>query len=831
MSSVRRQAETKRLRQRGSSESIGAKRIMSIFRHAPSLSVGLRVLAIALIPLGGFAANLYNYVLSEQQVAIAVADFERSAALSHASHDLSESLIVMRSVARDFSAAPSQTLASDYLAAHAAALRSIEKIEAAGDPEDRRDIAQLRSQLNVVLDQWARIKRAVGVSDTEGVRGEIAGTGAAVDRIINQGISWLPDSVAKELTFSLLKMRYDEADYAIKRLSYTKDLIFQTFEQVSNAVAVSAGTESQKNQVLQVLKDYIEAFRKWSLAIETLRPLLAVNSADTELMLPVVAHVMTLAEAKASTASAALSDSQARTRMAILSVGFAVAGIGLVLSWIIGRGLTRPLTALAGAMKKLAAGQFDVALPGLGRTDEIGSVANAVETFKIKAIERAQTDVLTGLANRRMFLDRVCVAFADARRNGTPFVVHSLDLDQFKDVNDTMGHPAGDWLLCQVADRLKACVRETDLVARFGGDEFAVLQTGANDPATDAGALAAKIGAVLAAPYEIEGATVNVTVSIGIARYQPELTSPEAIMIQADLALYRAKEDGRKCYCFHSPELDRQVRERVAITDDLRGAIGRSELELYYQPQVELATGHVLGLEALLRWKHPTRGLVSPTQFIPIAERSGSIIEIGKWVFEEACRQYHVWRTDGVAPNLLAVNFSATQFKAGADLEHDIAACLKRWAIAPECIEIELTESVLMHVSEQHGDILERMRRSGLHIALDDFGTGYSSLSYLTTYPVNRLKIAQQLVFGVTTERRSATVVRAAIRLARDLNIDLIAEGVENADQAKFLLSAGCRQAQGYHFGRPMDAASATEFLRQRFSTRVTEIRPMRIAT
>lgn len=804
---------------------------MPVFSRAPNLSVGLRVLVIALIPLGGLAANVYNYVSSEQQVAIAVADFEQSAALSHASRDLSESLIAMRSVAKDFSAAPSQSLVAEYLTAHTAALRSIDRIESAGDAEEQRDTVQLRRQLNVVLDQWARIRRAVGVSDTEGVRGALGRTGTVVDQFINQGIVWLPEATAREITFALLKTRYDEADYLANRRAFTKDLIFQTYEQLGRMIAAGPGAESQKNPILEAIQDHAEAFRKWSHSIETLHPLLAINNADTELMLPTVTRVMTLAQARASAASIALNESQMRTRLAILSVGVAVAGIGLVLSWLIGRGLTRPLRALADAMKELASGKFDVALPGLGRTDEIGGVANAVETFKIKAVERAHTDVLTGLANRRMFLDRVSYAFADARRNGRAFVVHSLDLDQFKDINDTMGHPAGDWLLCHVADRLRACVRETDLVARFGGDEFAVLQTDTNDPAMDAGALAAKIGAVLSAPYVIEGTTVNVTVSVGIARYTPELAGPEAIMMQADLALYRAKEDGRKCYCFYTPELDRQVRDRVAITDELRGAIGRGELELYYQPQVELATGRILGLEALLRWKHPSRGFLSPALFIPIAERSGSIVQIGTWVFEEACRQYHVWQTEGIAPKILAVNFSAIQFRAESELEHDIAACLKRFSIAPECIEVELTESVLMQVSEKHGDILERMRRSGLHIALDDFGTGYSSLSYLTTYPVNRLKIAQQLVFGVTSEQRSATVVRAAIRLARDLGIDLIAEGVETADQAKFLLAAGCKQAQGYHFGRPMDAASATEFLRQGLVSLVPNVHPLQLAT
>ncbi|MGP0093886.1 MAG: putative bifunctional diguanylate cyclase/phosphodiesterase [Xanthobacteraceae bacterium] len=438
-----------------------------------------------------------------------------------------------------------------------------------------------------------------------------------------------------------------------------------------------------------------------------------------------------------------------------------------------------------------------------------------LELANRRVFELAQTDVLTGLANRRVFFDRLSAVFAQARLGGKGFAVLYFDLDHFKDVNDTLGHAFGDELLRQVAERVRAAVPPTNLVARFGGDEFAVLECDVDD-AAPADTLAGKIGTAVAAPYEINGAVVHMTASIGIARYAPDLANADAVMVQADLALYRAKEDGRNCCRMHSHELGQQVNERVTIADELRGAIERGELELYYQPQVELATGRILGLEALLRWFHPTRGPVSPALFIPIAERSGSILPLGRWAFDEACRQYRAWQDAGIAPKILAVNFSAVQFKAAASLERDIAKSLSRWQVMPGHMEVELTESVLMEVSAQYGDTLERLRRSGLRIALDDFGIGYSSLNYLTAYPVNRLKIAQELVFGVTTERRSAVVVRTAIQLARELGIEFIAEGVETEAQASFLASAGCEQAQGFYFSRPVSAAHTTELLRER---------------
>jgi diguanylate cyclase (GGDEF)-like protein len=429
------------------------------------------------------------------------------------------------------------------------------------------------------------------------------------------------------------------------------------------------------------------------------------------------------------------------------------------------------------------------------------------------ASDLAQKDTLTSLANRRAFVERLNDTFAACRRGARPCAVLYFDLDHFKEVNDTLGHPIGDALLRQVAARLTGATRESDVVARFGGDEFAVLQSDASD-LTAAGVLAAKIGKIVGEPYFIEGNDIHITASIGVSRYASDVKGADVMMIQADLALYRAKEDGRNCFRFHNADLDRQIQERVIMAEELRGAIDRNELELHYQPQVELRSGRIVGLEALLRWNHPKRGQIPPGVFIPIAERTSQILQLGQWVLDDACRQLTSWQQEGIAPKVVGVNFSALHFKGSSDVTCDVAASLKKWGIAPGMIEIELTESVLMDITQEHNDRFERLRRLGVRTAIDDFGTGYSSLNYLANYRINRIKIAQELVFEVDTHSRNAAVVRAAIQLARELGIEVIAEGVETEGQAKFLLSAGCEYAQGYLFSKPVSAERASAMLR-----------------
>jgi diguanylate cyclase (GGDEF)-like protein len=439
--------------------------------------------------------------------------------------------------------------------------------------------------------------------------------------------------------------------------------------------------------------------------------------------------------------------------------------------------------------------------------------ARRLEAANQRILELAQTDLLTNLANRRAFLRRLTMAFAASLRGAPPFAVLYLDIDNFKDVNDTLGHAMGDLLLKEVVERLKSAVRPTDLVARFGGDEFAILLPEIAEPAT-AGELAARIGKLLSAPFSIEDHKLRITSSIGIALYSPEVAGPEAMMVQADLALYGAKDRGRDCYRFHSQDLDLEVHERVRVAEELRVALDHGELELYYQPQVELATGRIIGLEALIRWNHKTRGLLTPASFIPIAERTGAILPLGHWVFEEACRQLKLWRDEGIEPQVLSINVSGVQFKAASELEREVEASLTRWSVNPSNLELELTESVLMEATQRHANTLENLRQLGTKLSIDDFGTGYSSLKYLTQYRVNRLKLAQEFVFRVTVDYRNAAVVRAAIRLANELGLEVIAEGVETEAQARFLMGAGCEQAQGYYFSPPVPALKATELLK-----------------
>jgi diguanylate cyclase len=441
-------------------------------------------------------------------------------------------------------------------------------------------------------------------------------------------------------------------------------------------------------------------------------------------------------------------------------------------------------------------------------------LAQQLDKANARIAELARTDPLTGLANRRTFLEHLEGLFRARMRNERSFAVHCLDLDGFKDVNDTLGHPMGDALLVEAAARLDKTVRKSDLVARLGGDEFAILQTGVADPPA-AGMLAAKVGKALAAPYLIDGHALYVTASIGVATADARTDTPEALLTQADRALYRAKDDGRNCYKYYNSELDRQDRMRTLLAQELHLAIERGELELLYQPQVHINSGRIAGLETRVRWNHPTRGSIEPSLFIPIAEKSGTIAAVGGWILDQTCRQQRQWQDQGIAPPFVAVDISYGQLQVVADLAGDMSTALAKWSLSLECIEIELTESVLMQAAQKNKAKLDRLRELGFRLAIDDFGIGYSSLSLLADYPINRLKIASRLVSGVVDNERSATVVCATVRLAQQLGVDVVADGVDTEDQVKFLVFAGCGQAQGPFFGAPVPAHEASLLLKR----------------
>jgi len=451
---------------------------------------------------------------------------------------------------------------------------------------------------------------------------------------------------------------------------------------------------------------------------------------------------------------------------------------------------------------------------GEGRLIEIEGIILDITERKL-AEEKARTDDLTGLANRATFIERLRQTFAAAERGAPAFAIFYLDLDHFKEVNDSLGHPVGDLLLQAVARRIGGCTRESDLVARLGGDEFAIVQANMGEPA-NAGALAEKIQSTLAQPYSLNGNQLRISASIGICPYAPGSTSADAMLTQADLALYRSKEEGRNQYHFHSEDLDQQVLDRVTLANDLKNALEQDELELYYQPQVELSSGRILGMEALVRWNHPLRGLLAAEAFIRLAEKTGSIVALGQWVLEQACRQMRRWRDDGIAPPLIAVNLSLAQIKNGRELLRGVSATLSKWGLAPSDLEFDVTEATLAQTRWTHNDVLPQLRELGVKIAIDDFGSEYSSFDYLKTYRVNRLKIAQSFINSASADPQSATTLRAIINFARELGIGIIADGVETREQRAQLIATGSTsEAQGFYFSAAVDNRRAGELLRR----------------
>ena len=425
----------------------------------------------------------------------------------------------------------------------------------------------------------------------------------------------------------------------------------------------------------------------------------------------------------------------------------------------------------------------------------------------------AHYDFLTGLANRGVFVDALQQVIARSRRYAENFAILYIDLDHFKDVNDTLGHPVGDLLLKEVGERLRQSVRETDTVARFGGDEFAVIAVGIKEP-TEAAVLADKLLRTISKPFIIQGNDIRSGASVGITVFGTDSSDAETLLSHADVALYRAKSEGRGTYRFFTDAMDSEVQARVAMVAELADGIATGQLFLVYQPQVDVDTGRIVGIEALVRWRHPKRGVVSPAEFIPIAEKSGLIVALGHWVLQEACRQMKDWLNSAIAPPLIGVNLSALQFKTPLELMDDITLTLARTALPPERLELELTESVLMEVSHEHNDVLLWLRKAGVHIAIDDFGNGYSSLEYLSRFPVDRIKIAQKFILDVLTKPRNAMIVRTAIRLAHELDVFVVVKGVENAAQLELVRSWSARQVQGFYFSKPLSAPEMTALLR-----------------
>ena len=577
----------------------------------------------------------------------------------------------------------------------------------------------------------------------------------------------------------------------------------------------SEGTRAELNRVLGELTQYRDTVvvvgsmldLDFSSAVELVRPF----DRNAERMLAAFGEVAARAVGEAR--ERANHSEQIATRAMLTFL--ASATFAAILLSLAGRRIANAtinsVREIAKATLQVARGDQTLKIGKLARRDELGIIVESLGAFQANVARvnfLAHHDPLTTLPNRVSFQNRIGHAVAQAAR-GRLSAVLCLDLDHFKAVNDTLGHAMGDALLQLVAERLTGCVRDSDLVARLGGDEFAIIQS--DIAATeDAGRLAQRVIDCLSEAYAINGQHVCIGVSVGIVVLGGTTEDTATAMKNADLALYQAKADGRGTFCFFDPSMNESLLARRALELDLRLALSLDQFELFYQPLVGIASGQVSGFEALLRWRHPTRGLVSPLEFIPICEETGMIHKIGAWVIDRACRDAVQW------PGRLnvAVNLSAVQFK-NADLVTIVSTALAASGLPAQRLELEITESVLLLDSEATLAILHKLRALNLRISMDDFGTGYSSLSYLQSFPFDKIKIDQSFVRNLTGTGKSVAIIRAVTGLSRSLGIATVAEGVETNEQFELLRSEACTEVQGYLFGRPCPVADIPKLLQQ----------------
>ena len=502
--------------------------------------------------------------------------------------------------------------------------------------------------------------------------------------------------------------------------------------------------------------------------------------------------------------------------------GFGVvigSGAGILLV----RRIVRPIRELKAGADAIGRGRFEHGI-AVESDDEIGQLAGSIDRIARMAKNRRKTedalremahhDALTKLPNRILFEIRLVEAMDNARRVDRMVALHFLDLDGFKDINDTLGHRAGDMLLQQIAERLKDCVRKSDTVARLGGDEFAVIQTNLVKD-NDIAILAQRLNDALAVPHRLDGEVVYSGASIGITVYPHDAAEVEKLLKNADLALYRAKQEGRGMYQLYDPEMHAEIQTRKTLEQDLRRGLDRSEFFVEYQPKVDLPSGRIVGAEALLRWRHPERGVVLPASFIPVAEQSGLIHRLTENVLRDACRQATAWDDAGLPRMQVSVNLSPADFKR-KDVVALVTAILGESGLDPQWLELEITEGMVMSDADSVVATLatlEKLHALGVRLAIDDFGTGFSSMSYLKRFPVDRLKIDRAFVRDILTDREGASVANVIIDLGHSLGLKVVAEGVESEEQLAFLRERRCDEAQGYCISPPLSADAFAEFV------------------
>ena len=502
---------------------------------------------------------------------------------------------------------------------------------------------------------------------------------------------------------------------------------------------------------------------------------------------------------------------------------------GIILMFMLWRSY-RALQAILGGsanelhahIARLGSGDFATPIPIVPGTEQsvlgwLSTTQQKLEKIELERTEATQRiqylahfDILTGLPNRAQLDDHLNYALSLAKRSNGRLAIMFLDLDHFKDINDTLGHSIGDTLLIELAKRIKSVLREEDTASRLGGDEFILMLPGTDAPG--AARVAQKLLAVITQPCEIEQHELTVTASIGIALYPEDGANLETLSKNADAAMYRVKQDGRQGYRFFTQEMQTRSTRNLQLVNALRHALERNQLQLHYQPQICIQDGRVVGAEALLRWQHPELGSISPAEFVSVAEDSGLILPIGEWVVRTAVQQAKEWFNKGHSPMVIAVNLSAVQFRH-PDLPELVSRILSEAGLPPEYLELELTEGVAMHDPQSAIAVMNDLHERGVRMSIDDFGTGYSSLSYLKKFKVYKLKIDQSFVRDINTDSEDRAIVSAVINLARSLGLRTIAEGVETPGQLAFLIEQGCNEVQGYYYSKPLVSDQFEEFV------------------
>lgn len=443
---------------------------------------------------------------------------------------------------------------------------------------------------------------------------------------------------------------------------------------------------------------------------------------------------------------------------------------------------------------------------------ELQVAVDKIENAKAEMTHLANYDFLTDLPNRMQLYEKINLAIDWAKRHQAKMALLFLDVDRFKQINDSLGHTVGDKLLQSIAQRLKSVVRSTDLVSRLGGDEFVLLLSEFDEIKTLIPKIE-KIRAVIAAPHKIEGKELDISISIGISLYPEDGEDFDTLMLNADSAMYHAKENGRNRFYFFKQAMRKQISNRQAAEKDICTALRNQEFELFYQAQINLRDGTITGVEAFIRWRHPVNGVLPPACFIPVAEECGAIIPIGRWVLQEACRQAQAWVDDGLDFNVIAVNISVREFDDHEFLDH-VCTVLRDTGLAPDRLELEITETVLMKNIQANTTTLHALRHMGIKISIDDFGTGYSSLSYLKRIPIDTMKIDQSFVNDISVSNDDV-LVKAMISIGQNLHYKVIAEGVETLEQLNFLRNNDCEAAQGFYLHSPMSGLAFTSVLKQ----------------